>query len=880
MGTIADKFAEAFRDYQTAGIPATGPYWPSKALIRAVGVLLDTSIGSAAAGLTILATTGARDTFYATPDNRSKLVYVNNNNGSASDAANGVYEYVSGAARLAQGFYAGVASVVQPLVVLAQTAANSAASSAALAQAFANVLSDYMVAQSNVIAAQIGRPANPIDGSPTSTSSPATYVMANAVAATGYLQSVKLFVKAAGTITIGRYTLSAGTLTRVATYTFAASATGLQTFSLGTTVPVQAGELLSIHGPGLWTFTAAVADGSGWYALTGASPASGSAGAVTTNVRLEVQFNLVSYSLAVTATAFNALSDTVAGFSPAVAALLGSAQVGRPVDPIDGTVTSTSTPATYVQATPAPTDGYLATIKIFVKAAGTITIGRYTLVSGTLTKTAQYTFTTAATGLQSFSFGSSIPVQAGDLFSIYGPGLFTYSTATTADGAGWYSVTGNTPATAAPGTVITALRLEVQYNISTVAVTAAALARATGTYYADRITEAAVTPTGLSVATRIKYGRDGAEAAFTDTRTIAAPAGSLVRYDVLWIDAETKAFGVTAGTERATDAYEFIPAIGAASRVPIANLRVSSAAIVAVPVWNLFDGIDRTIATQVGQDRTRARNCLRKFRAKIAKGAPIRIVSVGDSIQAIASEVSLAAMQAAPNGIYRDAAAAPISASLHYLRDAIGTPPGAGNDVVDALPLYTSTQLGRANDGAGQIHTKFGFMWELVNALDDTGYTLGADLFYDNFAISGQSSAGLVSAGAASPWMTAAVALAPDLIVFHMGMNEYASATTEANMLIAIDAAKAAGTECIVMGAEYKNSASVLTGWELTNRALRRAAEYSGVAFQPSVPLYDTRFSSALGVAPADRCAANRNNHPGIREHAAIGRELTRTVMA
>lgn len=83
-------------------------------------------LAAASQGITTVATTAARDTFYATPENQSKLVYVNNNNGSASDPANGVYEYVSGAARLAQGFYAGVTVVVQPLVDEALDAAELA----------------------------------------------------------------------------------------------------------------------------------------------------------------------------------------------------------------------------------------------------------------------------------------------------------------------------------------------------------------------------------------------------------------------------------------------------------------------------------------------------------------------------------------------------------------------------------------------------------------------------------------------------------------------------------------------------------------------------------------------------------------------------------
>lgn len=126
MGQIADAFAAAWRDYQTDGVPASGEWEPSKAEIRAVGSLVEFLINGISAGLHIEPTVAARDAWYADPDNRDELVYVNNNNGSATDPANGVYEYVGGAPRLAQGFYAGVASIVQPLVTLAQTAATSA----------------------------------------------------------------------------------------------------------------------------------------------------------------------------------------------------------------------------------------------------------------------------------------------------------------------------------------------------------------------------------------------------------------------------------------------------------------------------------------------------------------------------------------------------------------------------------------------------------------------------------------------------------------------------------------------------------------------------------------------------------------------------------
>lgn len=91
-----------------------------------------------AQGITTVATTTDRDTFYADADNQSKLVYVNNNNGAADDPDNGVYEYVDGAPRIAEGFYQGVAVIVQPLVAAAQTAQAGAEMAEAGAQALHN----------------------------------------------------------------------------------------------------------------------------------------------------------------------------------------------------------------------------------------------------------------------------------------------------------------------------------------------------------------------------------------------------------------------------------------------------------------------------------------------------------------------------------------------------------------------------------------------------------------------------------------------------------------------------------------------------------------------------------------------------------------------
>lgn len=130
MGEIKGRGDSAFRDYATDGVPASGPNEPSKSEIRGLFSVIDVAVAAAQAGLTTVADTGTRDAYFATEANRNKLVYVNNNNGSATDPANGVYEYVGGA-RLAQSFYQGVAAVVQPLVNQAQSARDQAVASAA-----------------------------------------------------------------------------------------------------------------------------------------------------------------------------------------------------------------------------------------------------------------------------------------------------------------------------------------------------------------------------------------------------------------------------------------------------------------------------------------------------------------------------------------------------------------------------------------------------------------------------------------------------------------------------------------------------------------------------------------------------------------------------
>ena len=56
MGTFKEKFGEAFRSYQTDGVPASGPYKPEKSVIQAIGSTLDTKLSALALGMEAVAT--------------------------------------------------------------------------------------------------------------------------------------------------------------------------------------------------------------------------------------------------------------------------------------------------------------------------------------------------------------------------------------------------------------------------------------------------------------------------------------------------------------------------------------------------------------------------------------------------------------------------------------------------------------------------------------------------------------------------------------------------------------------------------------------------------------------------------------------------------
>lgn len=140
MGEIRAKADSVYRDNSLAGVVSSGRWEPTKGDIRELFRVVDVAVYAAQAGIPQAADIAARDAFFAVAANQGKLVYVNNNNGAADDPANGVYEYVGGGPRLALGFYQGVASVVQPLVVQATAEADRGEAAANVAVATAEAL--------------------------------------------------------------------------------------------------------------------------------------------------------------------------------------------------------------------------------------------------------------------------------------------------------------------------------------------------------------------------------------------------------------------------------------------------------------------------------------------------------------------------------------------------------------------------------------------------------------------------------------------------------------------------------------------------------------------------------------------------------------------
>lgn len=328
------------------------------------------------------------------------------------------------------------------------------------------------------------------------------------------------------------------------------------------------------------------------------------------------------------------------------------------------------------------------------------------------------------------------------------------------------------------------------------------------------------------------------------------------RYDAIVLDPETRALSVVKGTERNRDAAEFVPAISSSGLIRLFNVRVSGLGLNTVPTYDLANGLRRACSEQADRDRRRNADALLVTRSKIARGIVATIAGTGDSIMAIQSDQG---SLSTPNGATRDRATASGTPNT-YLRDAIAP------DAFASLPLYDN------GDGAGQVHTRMSMFWTAIRSWQRRG----AVIRWLNFGVAGTTTAD----GLNDPLYSAVANSAADLVVIHYGMNQLGAAAIEAQMRTRLDSLYAAGKEVMVVSPPRTNGAYGLDydAWNLTCRALRRAAEYVDPTTGKSAAFVDTRLIyasenlGALGLHALDLCQANLYNHPGMREHDAIGR--------
>lgn len=135
MGTIAESFVSVFRDYVTAGVPASGAHEPVKSEIRAIGPVIESAIGTiglAALVDVVKATRADLNADLAHAAATVALVYAD-----ATDANNDLYTKVggsgSGSWTLTSILHDIVAGAAAPAVAEAEAAAASARTSAELA---------------------------------------------------------------------------------------------------------------------------------------------------------------------------------------------------------------------------------------------------------------------------------------------------------------------------------------------------------------------------------------------------------------------------------------------------------------------------------------------------------------------------------------------------------------------------------------------------------------------------------------------------------------------------------------------------------------------------------------------------------------------------
>ena len=725
---------------------------------------------------------------------------------------------------------------------------------------------------------------------------------------TGLVSRLFVDAAAAGNVTLKVYDLLGNAATQVGPdVVIAVPAAGAQVIDLTAALPIKAGQRAALYGPGVVRYLGGTPPGLTYGFFEPA--ATGNVGNFTTSLPSAAFGNDFGWGIYVLPMAYEAaltkvvaneknVADLQESITPTAGTALGrTAALASPA----GAVPST----TYTRLQSFADDRTIQSVFVDAAAAGNVTFYVQDW-DGVSLKQSGSSFTVAvpAAGAQTIAVTSQF-LGAGQVLGAYGPGVLRYQGGGVAafpfvEAAG--STGSSTPVLApslgneiAYGVFARSLTLvEVRQRLASVTQRIAALPTliAAGVpVIGEVVSDATVAIAGTVATVSATVARNGvANATYTGTPAITLAAAGKVRYDILVLDMVAGTFSIVQGTARSAttpiDPTVYSPeATLTLQQAPIAKLRVTSSAATAILQHDLVDGTLRSLAAEMQQRRARSQGRLRRFRGGMTAAKPLRIIGVGDSVTGLQYAASDSSLLAAPNGPIRDRASDNSNPAAAYL------PVNYGSDYLSdtsKVPLYTSAQLGRGTYSPTAVHTRLGWNWELVAALEARGYVLGTDLRYDNFAVASQQTSGLVSGSTPSAWMSAITALITSsvsagervLVVLSFGLNELGNVDTATRMQTIIGLLKAAGADVIVMGLPRPlDSFSAPANQQYTNRALTRAAEVGGAAFAPIYDLVEGERLRAMGIFSADLAEANHLHHPGVTELAFYGRELARHVV-
>lgn len=437
MATLTEQVEAVFRDYVTAGIPATGANDPGKPEVRALLKNIIAAIGAAVQGMVVYADAADLPTDPAPDAGTQARVFDD-----ASAANNGVWVYRDGSWAKDDDFYAQVATAVQPLV-------DEAESYKDLAQSYAqNASATSLVALRELgVASFTGYPTTPVpDGN--AYASLGHYVWDTPQVKSGLVLSVEFSAGQAGTFELGIYTRDGdGLTTRVRYLTITAPGAGV--FTIPAVLQKDEGEFVGFRNIGNCVrHTTATPDPSGgwYYGLT--EPFTDTT--KTTTAPFSLRFEILEVRAIED---LNDRVDEIVGtlYSDKVLTLGEAAPVPATTGGIDQ--------SNFVPELPAPRAGRLKMLHINARTAGNVRVLVWTKTGDDFVSTVEQ-IVAVESGVGSYAI--DLPIAAGQYYGIRAQnvgGLIAGNTA-----LGWYAGIGSNSFTDAAPTRTSRLGIGVELH--------------------------------------------------------------------------------------------------------------------------------------------------------------------------------------------------------------------------------------------------------------------------------------------------------------------------------------------------------------------------------------------------------------------------------